>query len=154
MQTKPKLVPHQQNNPKVKWKWISLKRSGRAVEKLASGLLRRYIPAVSALGAAWQNCPLMVAYFNGRGEGYNGAKEFTEKDLEELKIPKGIKEGKGQELIDNMTAYTHYCCIHCVCCSGWWGVSGHKRPIRQPYGPRSRYRWIAECTSRSQYRQG
>ena len=47
----------------------------------------------------------MVAYFNGRGEGYNGAKEFTTKDLVELTIPVGLKEGKGQELIDNMIAY-------------------------------------------------
>ena len=47
----------------------------------------------------------MVAYFNGRGQGYNGAKEFTEKDLEELTIPKGLKDGKGQDLIDNMIAW-------------------------------------------------
>ena len=47
----------------------------------------------------------MVAYFNGRGQGYNGAKEFTEKDLVDLTIPKNLKDGKGQELIENMVAW-------------------------------------------------
>jgi len=47
----------------------------------------------------------MIAHFNGRGQGYNGAKEFTERDLVDLTIPDGLKEGKGQDLIDNMIAW-------------------------------------------------